>query len=108
MTGQIQTIIMSAKGKGKADDTTSVISDKKPNKIIKIVLEQVVWAASFLIGNAYKSFEFYMTYFLFKGGLVSSCEAPVKKIFNDLNLYFALLGQFYGDLNEIRTIEQNL
>jgi hypothetical protein len=64
--------------------------------------------ASFLAGDAYKSFEPYMTHFLSKGGLASSCEVPVRKIFNDLNLYFALLGQSYRDLNETRTAEQNL
>jgi hypothetical protein len=46
-----------------------------------------------------------MTYFLSKRGLASSYKAPVKKIFNNLNLYFALLGQFYENLNEIRTAE---
>jgi Retrotransposon gag protein len=81
---------------------------EKPNRIIKTIPEQVTWAASFLAGDTYKSFEPYITHFLSKRGLVSSCEAPVKKIFNDLNLYFALFRQFYGDLNETRTVEQNL
>jgi hypothetical protein len=64
---------------------------EKSNRIIKTVLEQVVWAAFFLAGDIYKSFELYITHFLSKGGLISSYEAPMKKIFNDLNLYFALL-----------------
>jgi hypothetical protein len=81
---------------------------KKPNRIIKTVLEQMAWAASFLTGDTYKNFKPYITHFLSKKRLVSSCEAPIKKIFNDLNLYFALLGQSYGDLNETRTAKQNL
>jgi hypothetical protein len=78
---------------------------EKINRTIKIISEQMVWAASFLTRDAYKSFKPYMTYFLSKRGLASSCEAPMKKIFNNLYLYFALLGQSYEDLNETRTVK---
>jgi hypothetical protein len=35
-------------------------------------------------------------------------DEKVKKIFNNVNLYFNLLRQFFGDLDEARTAELQL
>jgi hypothetical protein len=65
---------------------------ERVNRNIKTVSEQMAWAASFLLKNAYRSFKPYMSHFLFKKELAGTCEEPVRKIFNNLDLYFALLG----------------
>jgi hypothetical protein len=76
-------------------------------KMFKTVPEQVAWAASYLQGNAYRSFEPYLTQYLNKGTAVE-CDEPVRNVFNNLPSYFKLLGQSYGDLDETRTAEQKL
>jgi hypothetical protein len=62
------------------------------NRILKTVIEQVAWAAFFLAEDAYRSFEPYISHFLFEKKLANLCEEPVRKIFNNLDIYFALLG----------------
>jgi hypothetical protein len=76
-------------------------------KMFKTVPEQVAWAASYLQGNAYRSFEPYLTQYLNKGTAVE-CDEPVRNVFNSLPAYFKLMGQSYGDLDETRTAEQKL
>jgi DUF438 domain-containing protein len=34
-----------------------------------------------------------------------NCDEKIKKIFNNIDLYFNLLRQSFGDLDEVRTAE---
>jgi hypothetical protein len=43
----------------------------------------------------------YITQILKKGYV--NCDEKIKKIFNNIDLYFNLLRQSFGDLDEIRT-----
>jgi hypothetical protein len=80
---------------------------KKKNRNLKLVPEQVMWAASYLRGDAYARFEPYMTHYLDKGN-ANSCSDEVKKVFLSLQEYIALLNQSYGDFDETRTAELKL
>ena len=80
---------------------------KRIKKTLKNATEEVVWATSYLRGDAYARFEPYLEHYLEKG----SCpqyEEPVRTIMAGLNNYLGLLKQFYGNLNEIRTAELQL
>jgi hypothetical protein len=48
----------------------------------------------------------YMTQILKRGYV--NCEKKIKKIFNNIDLYFNLLRQSFGDLDEARTAELQL
>jgi hypothetical protein len=80
---------------------------KRTKKTLKNATEEVVWAASYLKGDAYARFEPYLEHYLEKGSC-SQCEEPVRTIMAGLNNYLGLLRQFYGNLNEIRTAELQL
>jgi hypothetical protein len=66
--------------------------------------EQVLWAASYLRGDAYLRMEPYITARLEAGG-INICTDEVKKVMNTLDLFLGVLAQSYGDLDEVRTSE---
>jgi len=80
---------------------------KRTKKTLKNATEEVVWAASYLRGDAYARFEPYLEHYLEKGSC-PQCEEPVRTIMAGMNNYLGLLKQSYGDLNETRTAELQL
>lgn len=68
--------------------------------------DPVMWAASYLRGDAYARFEPYLTHRLTVP--VEKQDVVIKGIFEDHEEYFKLLAQSYGDLDEVRTAEQEL
>src|SRR5450755_1774576 len=80
---------------------------KRTKKTLKNATEEVIWAASYLRGDAYARFEPYLEHYLEKGSC-PQCEEPVRTIMAGLNNYLGLLKQSYGDLNETRTAELQL
>jgi Retrotransposon gag protein len=81
--------------------------DKRKDRALKTVPEKVMWAASFLRGDAYARFEPYITHYLDKGN-ANLCSEEVKKVFNSSPEYVTLLTQSYGDFDEARTAELRL
>ena len=81
--------------------------DKRKDRALKTVPEKVMWAASFLRGDAYARFEPYITHYLDKGN-ANLCSDEVKKVFNSSPEYVTLLTQSYGDFDEARTAELRL
>jgi hypothetical protein len=59
-----------------------------------------------LRGEAFDRLESYIIQILKKGYLGS--EKKVRKIFNNSDTYFNLLRQFFGDLDEARTVKLRL
>jgi hypothetical protein len=59
-----------------------------------------------LRGEAFDRLEPYITQILEKG--YSGSEKKVRKVFNNLDIYFNLLRQSFGDLDEVRTVELRL
>jgi hypothetical protein len=53
--------------------------------------------------KAFARLESYMTQILEKEYI--NCEKEIRRIFNNINLYFNLLRQSFGDLDEARTTE---
>jgi hypothetical protein len=45
----------------------------------------------------------YITQILEKGYM--NCDEKVKRIFNNIDLYFNFLRQFFGDLDEVKTVK---
>ena len=80
---------------------------KRIKKTLKNAIEEVVWAISYLRGDAYARFEPYLEHYLEKRSC-SQCKKPVRTIMAGLNNYLELLKQSYGDLNETRTAELQL
>jgi hypothetical protein len=56
-----------------------------------------------LRGEAFARLEPYITQILEKG--YANSEEKVKRIFNNIDFYFNLLRQSFGDLDEARTVE---
>jgi len=77
------------------------------NRSLKTQTECILWAASYLRGDAYARFEPYMTHYLDKGGLLA-CSPEVKKVMEGMDGYIAFLTQSYGDFDEARTAEMRL
>jgi hypothetical protein len=67
-------------------------------------MEEVMWAASFLRGDAYARFEPYMTHYLDIGTVVKYTP-EVRKILEDIKEYITFLNKSYGDFDEARTAE---
>jgi hypothetical protein len=63
---------------------------------------RVVWAASYLRGEAEARFRPYIKDKLVNG---VKCRTETTKIFAYTNNYFTFLFIFYGDLNEVRTVK---
>jgi hypothetical protein len=63
---------------------------------------RVIWAASYLRGEAETRFRLYIEDKLVNG---TKCRTKITKIFAYTDNYFAFLSMFYGDLNEVRTAE---
>src|SRR5450755_1345748 len=80
---------------------------KRTKKTLKNATEEVIWAASYLRGDAYARFEPYLEHYLEKGSC-PQCEEPVRTIMAGMNNYLGLLKQSYGNLNETRTAELQL
>jgi hypothetical protein len=80
---------------------------KRKTRTLKTLPEEVMWAASYLRGDAYARFEPYMTHYLDKGN-ATLCSAEVKKVVNSITEYISLLNQSYGDYDEARTAELQL
>jgi len=80
---------------------------KRKRPTLKTIPEQVMWAASYLRGDAYARFEPYITHYLEQGS-GNQCSDLVKQVYEDVNEYIALLAQSYGDLDEARTSELKL
>ena len=68
--------------------------------------DKILWAASFLRGEAYTRFEPYLTSYLTTGW--HSLSSVARHPFESLDNYFDMLKQSYGDLDEVRTAEQEL
>jgi hypothetical protein len=81
--------------------------NKRKVRSLKTVPEQVMWAASYLRGDAYARFEPYMSHYLEKGN-ATLCSPEVKKVMESKAEYMGLLAQSYGDLDEVRTSELQL
>jgi hypothetical protein len=64
--------------------------------------DRVIWAASYLRGEAEVHFRPYIEDKLVNG---TKCRAEMTEIFAYTDNYFAFLFMFYGDLNEARTAE---
>jgi hypothetical protein len=62
--------------------------------------DRVVWAASYLRGEAEARFRLYVEDKLVNG---VKCRTETTKIFAYTDNYFAFLSISYGDLNEVRT-----
>jgi hypothetical protein len=82
----------------------------KPTKLINIrellmVRDQIVWAASYLRGEAEARFRSYLEDKLINGPRNS---VETKEIFDSTVNYFAFLFISYKDLNETRTVELKL
>ena len=73
---------------------------------LKTISEQVLFMTSRLRGEAFARLEPYMTQVLERGYV--NCEEEVRRIFNSIDLYFNLLRQSFGDLDEARTAELQL
>jgi hypothetical protein len=80
---------------------------KRKNRTLKTIPEQVMWAASYLRGDAYARFEPYMTHYLVRGSQ-AACDPEVRKVMGSAEEYINLLAQSYGDLDEARTAELQL
>src|ERR1700722_11266845 len=80
---------------------------KLKNRKIKTVVEQVMWAASYLRGDAYARFEPYVSHYLDKG-TAGACDPQGSKVITNFQEYIALLNQSYGDFDEARTAELRL
>jgi hypothetical protein len=70
------------------------------------ISDQVIWAASYLRGGAASLFAPYLMTFLEHGFAGVSTE--IRKPFTSLQEYFNILAKAFGDLDEVRTAEQNL
>ena len=81
--------------------------NKRKHRTLKTNAEQVLWAASYLRGDAYARFEPYMTHYMEKGN-VNLCTPEVKKVMDSKSEYITLLNQSYGDFDEARTAELQL
>jgi hypothetical protein len=64
--------------------------------------DRVIWAASYLRGEAEVRFRLYIEDKLVNG---TKCRAETTEIFAYTDNYFAFLSISYGDLNEARTAE---
>jgi hypothetical protein len=64
--------------------------------------DRVVWAASYLRGEAEARFRLYIENKLVNG---VKCRTETTEIFAYINNYFAFLSISYGDLNEVKTAE---
>jgi hypothetical protein len=64
--------------------------------------DRVVWAASYLRGEAEARFRPYVEDKLMNG---VKCRAETTEIFAYTDNYFAFLFMSYGDLNEVKTAE---
>jgi hypothetical protein len=64
--------------------------------------DRVIWAASYLRGEAEARFRPYIEDKLING---TKCYTKTAKIFAYTDNYFAFLSIFYRDLNEARTAE---
>jgi hypothetical protein len=62
--------------------------------------DRVVWAASYLRGEAEARFRLYVEDKLVNG---VKCRTETTEIFAYTDNYFAFLSISYGDLNEVRT-----
>jgi hypothetical protein len=81
---------------------------KRKKKTLITVLEQVMWAASFLRKDIYARFEPYISYYLDKD-FIFMCDKPVRKVLTgDVGSYLKFLSQFYDDLDEVRISEFRL
>jgi hypothetical protein len=69
-------------------------------------MKQVIYALSRLRGKTFSRFEPYIAQIIAKG--YGNCEMKVQRIFNSMDLYFDLLRQSFGDLDEARTAELRL
>jgi hypothetical protein len=70
-------------------------------------MEEIIWAVSFLRGDAYARFEPYITHYLDVGTAIK-CIPEVRKVLEDIKEYIALLNKSYGDFDEARTAELQL
>jgi Zn-dependent M32 family carboxypeptidase len=70
---------------------------------LKTISEQVLFITSRLREEAFARLKPYITQILEKE--YANSEKKVKKIFNNINLYFNLLRQSFGDLDKTRTAE---
>jgi hypothetical protein len=80
---------------------------KRTPRALKTLPEQVMWAASYLRGEAFARFEPYIAHYLEKGS-VADCDPMVAKVVDTIGHYIHLLSQSFGDLDETRTAELRL
>ena len=78
--------------------------NKRTKKTLKNATEEMIWAISYLRGDAYRRFEPYLEHYL-EREFYSQCNEPVRIVMFSVNNYLNLLKQSYGDLNEMRTAE---
>jgi hypothetical protein len=83
---------------------------QRPTKPVDIremplVRDQIVWAASYLRGEAEARFRLYL-----EDKLVNAekCRPETREVFITITAYLAFLSILYGDLNEARTAELEL
>jgi hypothetical protein len=82
---------------------------KRPaeKRIMRYSDEQILWAASYLRGDAYLRINPYITARLEAEG-INTCTNKIKKVMNTLNQFLKVLAQSYKNLNKIRTSEPQL
>jgi hypothetical protein len=70
-----------------------------------LVRNQIVWAASYLRGEAEVRFRLYL-----EDKLVNAerCKPETREVFATTTVYLAFLFMLYGDFNEVRTAELEL
>jgi hypothetical protein len=69
------------------------------------IRDKIVWAASYLRGDAEARFRPYLIDKLANG---ETCSAETKDVFKSTDAYIGFLSMSYGDLNETRTAELEL
>jgi hypothetical protein len=72
---------------------------------IPIVRDQIIWAASYLRGEAEMRFRPYLKDRLVNG---VSCRLETTEIFRTTDNFLLFLSMFYRDLNEVRTAKLKL
>jgi hypothetical protein len=80
---------------------------KRTRKTLKNATEKMVWAASFLRGDAYARFEPYMKHYLDRESYLQ-CNKPIRTVMAGMGTYLELFKQSYKNLNETRTAELQL
>jgi hypothetical protein len=82
---------------------------KRPaeKKLMRYTEDQVLWAASFLRGDAYMRMEPYISHRLNTTHL-NQCSEEVRTVMTNIDNFLGVLAQSYGDLDEARTSELQL